>query len=66
MLSSQFQGFCRDLHSEAADALASAINPSSLRAIFRARLTEAPISGTSEVSSFEVPVEELFEAPPDT
>jgi hypothetical protein len=31
LLSSQFQGFCRDLHSECSDYLAQAISPPSLR-----------------------------------
>jgi hypothetical protein len=39
MLSSQFQRFCRDLHSEAADFLAGRIDVS-LRAIFRTQMTE--------------------------
>lgn len=40
MLSSEFQGFCRDLHSEAADYLADAVHPPTLRTAFRAALTE--------------------------
>jgi hypothetical protein len=40
LLSSQFQGFCRDLHSEAVDALVRAITPTSLRTIVRARFTD--------------------------
>ena len=40
MLSGQFQGFCRDLHSEAADVIAGSITPSLLQPVFRARLTE--------------------------
>jgi hypothetical protein len=40
MLSGQFQGFCRDLHSEAADVIAAAITPRSLQPVLRARLTE--------------------------
>lgn len=39
LLASQFQGFCRDLHSEAVDRLARAITPTSLRAILRAEFT---------------------------
>jgi hypothetical protein len=40
LLSSQFQAFCRDLHSEAVDHLVNAVQPASLRIILRARLTE--------------------------
>jgi len=40
LLSSQFQGFCRDLHSEVADHLANAITHSALRDLLRVRLTE--------------------------
>jgi hypothetical protein len=40
LLSSQFQGFCRDLHSEAVDALARSIVPRSLRTTVQARFTE--------------------------
>jgi hypothetical protein len=40
MLASQFQGFCRDLHSESVDHLLSAIAPPpALRPILRAELT---------------------------
>lgn len=38
LLSSQFQGFCRDLHTECVDHLAGSIAPVSLRAIVRANL----------------------------
>ena len=37
----QFQGFCRDLHSEAADALSRAVQPSELASVFRVSLTTA-------------------------
>jgi hypothetical protein len=40
LLSSQFQGFCRDLHSEAVDVLVRAITPISLRTAIRARFTD--------------------------
>ena len=33
LLSSQFQGFCRDLHSEAAEFIADAVTPRSLRPV---------------------------------
>lgn len=39
LLSSQFQGFCRDLHSESVDYLARATNPVELRAVLRAEFT---------------------------
>jgi hypothetical protein len=39
MLSSQFQRFCRDLHSEAVDELASAVPSLVVRHIFRSQLT---------------------------
>lgn len=35
LLSSQFQGYCRDLHSESADLLVQGITPSALRATCR-------------------------------
>lgn len=35
LLSSQFQGFCRDLHDECADYLIAVINPVSLKTIMR-------------------------------
>ena len=35
LLASQFQGFCRDLHSESVDYLASGLTPASLRPIVR-------------------------------
>lgn len=38
LLASQFQGFCRDLHSEAADVLANATTPASLGPMMRERL----------------------------
>jgi hypothetical protein len=40
LLSSQFQGFCRDLHSEAADFLITRVQPASLQQVLRARFTE--------------------------
>lgn len=39
LLSSQFQRFCRDLHSEAVDALTMIVPNADLRDIFRAQLT---------------------------
>lgn len=39
LLSSQFQRFCRDLHSEAVDALTILVPNADLRDIFRAQLT---------------------------
>lgn len=36
LVSSQFQGFCRDLHSESVDLLARTISPASLRNVLRA------------------------------
>jgi len=39
LLSSEFQGFCRDLHSESVNALVSVIAPNSLQPIIRAALT---------------------------
>ncbi len=41
LLSSQFQGFCRDLHSESVDHLARAINPVILRTALRAEFVLA-------------------------
>jgi hypothetical protein len=35
LLSSQFQGFCRDLHSECIDALANSVRPSAVQNILR-------------------------------
>src|SRR5687768_3138112 len=40
LLSSQFQGFCRDLQSECADHLITAITPASLRNTLRTALTQ--------------------------
>jgi hypothetical protein len=40
LLSSQFQRFCRDLHSEAADHLTASVFPTLLRNILRAQLVE--------------------------
>lgn len=40
LLSSQFQGFCRDLHSECVDAMVTVVTPVSLHAILRTALTE--------------------------
>jgi hypothetical protein len=39
LLASQFQGFCRDLHSESVDYLVDILEPPSLRPIVRAELT---------------------------
>jgi len=39
LLSSQFQGFCRDLHSEAVDHIARSVAPTSLRSVLRAEFT---------------------------
>lgn len=39
ILTSQFQGFCRDIHTEAADALANSIDPRLRNLVFR-RLTQ--------------------------
>jgi hypothetical protein len=39
LLSSQFQGFCRDLHSEAVDRIARSVTPIPLRAVLRAEFT---------------------------
>lgn len=36
LLSSQFQGFCRDLHSEAVDHLVRSVQPASLQEVLRA------------------------------
>lgn len=36
LLSSQFQGFCRDLHSECVDYIAEAVTPAALQDILRA------------------------------
>jgi hypothetical protein len=38
LLSSQFQGFCRDLHSESATLLAESVRPVALRSVLRAQL----------------------------
>jgi hypothetical protein len=40
LVCSQFQGFCRDLHSEAVDYLVTSIQPVSLRSVIRIRMTE--------------------------
>lgn len=45
LLSSRFQRFCRDLHSEAVDHLASVIAPQLLSDIFRSRLMGEPQIG---------------------
>jgi hypothetical protein len=37
LLSSQFQGFCRDLHSECVDYILNAVNPPGLRNLLRAQ-----------------------------
>lgn len=39
LLSSQFQGYCRDLHSEAVDNIVRSVAPPSLRAVLRAEFT---------------------------
>ncbi|MCB9593937.1 MAG: hypothetical protein H6719_14485 [Sandaracinaceae bacterium] len=39
LLASQFQGFCRDLHSEAADVIARAVQPIALQPLVKQRLT---------------------------
>ena len=39
LLASQFQGFCRDLHSESAEYLVDILEPQSLRPIVRAEFT---------------------------
>jgi hypothetical protein len=39
LLASQFQGFCRDLHSECVDHLANALSPAALQSIVRAEFT---------------------------
>jgi hypothetical protein len=39
LLASQFQGFCRDLHSESAALLADCLEPKSMRPIVRTELT---------------------------
>lgn len=39
LLSSQFQAYCRDLHSEAVDCLVSAASPVALKNVLQARLT---------------------------
>lgn len=41
MVASQFQGYCRDLHTEAVDHLVSALHPAALGTIVRASLTES-------------------------
>lgn len=40
LLSSQFQGFCRDLHSECVDHLAHAVTPAALQAILHAEFVQ--------------------------
>jgi hypothetical protein len=39
LLASQFQGFCRDLHSECVDHFLAAIAPAALRSLVRAEFT---------------------------
>lgn len=39
LLASQFQGFCRDLHSECVDCLVTALTPAALQPIVRAEFT---------------------------
>lgn len=41
LLCSHFQGFCRDLHSEAVDHLSQAIRPASLRSMLRSEMLHA-------------------------
>ena len=41
LLMAQFQGFCRDLHTEATDALASVVRPAGLGTTLRAHLMAA-------------------------
>jgi hypothetical protein len=36
-LSAEFQGFCRDLHSECADRLVDSVNPVALRRVLRSQ-----------------------------
>src|SRR4051794_10164475 len=40
LLSSQFQGFCRDLHSECIDYLVSAVSPARLQPVIRAEFLQ--------------------------
>lgn len=40
LLSSQFQGFCRDLHTECANLIASAVQPSILQSVMLDRLVQ--------------------------
>lgn len=53
LLASQFQGFCRDLHSEAADFLANASEPPGLRPVIKERLTASRLldRGNAQPSS---------------
>jgi hypothetical protein len=37
LLSSEFQGFCRDLHSESADRIVDSVSPINLRSVLRAQ-----------------------------
>lgn len=39
LLASQFQGFCRDLHTESVDALTRSVTPTALQAVLRDELT---------------------------
>src|SRR2546423_7059503 len=39
LLASQFQGFCRDLHSECVDHLVNSLAPNTLQSIVRAEFT---------------------------
>jgi len=39
LLSSQFQGFCRDLHSECVDHIVRVVNPTGLQTVLRAEFT---------------------------
>lgn len=41
LLSSQFQGFCRDLHSECVDHLVNSLSPAALQPIVRAEFTRS-------------------------
>lgn len=65
MLASHFQGFCRDLHSEAADALAQAASPAAVSLILRTQLVDnrqldrgnaQPSSLGSDFGRFDLPL----------
>lgn len=40
LLSSEFQGFCRDLHTEATNCIVAAVTPTAVQTVLLARLTE--------------------------